>query len=66
MRSEMRRRQLRGDAEHGKDELGKVSGRIHDGLGKRTQARAGALHVGGNHQKVGRVAREAANRRDDG
>jgi len=53
------------DAKHGKDKLGKIRGRIDNRLGNRTQARAGALHVAGDHQKIGRIAREAVNGRSD-
>jgi hypothetical protein len=52
-------------AKHGKDKLGKIRGRIDNRLGNRTQARAGALHVAGDHQKIGRIAREAINGRSD-
>ena len=34
-------------------------------LGNRTQACAGALHVAGDHQKIGRIAQEAVNGRGD-
>jgi hypothetical protein len=55
--------ELRGDAKHGKDKLGKIRGCIDNWFGKRTQARPGALHVTGDYQKVGRVTLEAV---DDG
>ena len=42
-----------------------VPSNIDKRLGKRTQARAGALHVAGDHQKIGRLAREAVNGRGD-
>ena len=32
-----------------KDKLGKIGGGIDNRLGKRTQARPGALHVAGDH-----------------
>src|SRR5882724_5212250 len=53
--------ELRGDAKHGKDKLGKIGRGIDNRLGNRTQARAGALHVAGDHQKIGRITREAVN-----
>ena len=56
--------QLRGDAKHGKHKLGKIARGIEHRLRQRTQASPGALHVAGDHQKVGRVAREAVNCRD--
>jgi hypothetical protein len=37
--------ELRGDAKHGKDKLGKIGSRIDDRLGKRTQSRAGRCRV---------------------
>jgi len=42
-----------------------IGRRIDNRLGNRTQARAGALHVAGDHQKIGRIAREAINGRGD-
>jgi hypothetical protein len=54
-----------GNAKHGKHKLGKIRGRIDNRLGKRAQAGAGALDVAGDHQKIGRVAREAVNGRGD-
>ena len=55
--------QLRGHAQHGKHKLGKVSRGIEHGFCERTEARAGALHIAGDHEQVGRVAREPINRR---
>jgi hypothetical protein len=57
--------ELRSNAKRGKHKLGKVRGGINHRLRKRTQARPGALHVAGDHGEIGRVAREAVNRRDD-
>ena len=48
--------QLRGNAKHGKDKLGKVRGGVNDRLGNRAQARAGLLQVAGDNEQVGRVA----------
>ena len=53
--------QLRRDAKNGKHDLGKVRPGVEAGLGKRTDAGAGALHIAGDHQKVGCVAREPVN-----
>ena len=53
--------ELRRDTEHRKDKLGKIRSRIDNRLGNRAQAHAGALHVAGDHQKVGRVARQPVN-----
>jgi hypothetical protein len=47
------------------DKLRKIRRGIDNRLGNRTQARPGALHVAGDHQKVGRVARQPVNRRSD-
>jgi hypothetical protein len=55
--------ELRRDAKHGKDKLGKIGRGIDNRLGNRTQARAGAPRVAGNHHKIGRIAREAVNGR---
>jgi hypothetical protein len=38
---------------------------IDNRLGNREQARPGTLHVAGDHQKAGCVAREAVNGGDD-
>jgi hypothetical protein len=43
----------------------KSDSRIDNRLGNRTQARAGALYVPGDHQKIGRIARQAVNDRGD-
>jgi hypothetical protein len=55
--------QLRSDAKHGSTSPAKSEWypRRHR---KRTQARLGALHVAGDREKVGGVAREAVNRWD--
>jgi hypothetical protein len=42
--------QLCRDAQHGKNKLGQIRGRIDNRFGNRAQARAGALHVAGDHQ----------------
>jgi hypothetical protein len=55
--------QLRGDAENRKDDLGKVRGCIEKRLGNRTDARPGFLHLAGDDEQVGRVARQAVNSR---
>jgi hypothetical protein len=57
--------QLGGNAKDRKDDLGKVRGRIEVRLSEGTDAGAGALHLAGDNEKVGRVAREAINRRGD-
>jgi len=57
--------QLGGNAKHGQDKLGKVRGCIDNRLGNGAQARPGALDVAGDHQKIGRVARETVNGRGD-
>jgi hypothetical protein len=57
--------ELRRNPKHGKDKFGKIGRRIDNWLGNRTQARAGALHVAGDDQKVGRVTRDAVNGGDD-
>jgi hypothetical protein len=53
------------DAKHGKDELGEIGRGINNRFGNRTQAGAGELHVAGDHQKIGRITREAVNCRND-
>jgi hypothetical protein len=55
--------ELRRDAQHGKDKLGKIRGRIDNRLCNRTQAGPGALHIAGDNEKVGRIAGEAINSR---
>jgi len=52
--------QLRGDAENGKDDLGKIakSDVVEVRLGQGTNAGPGALHLAGDNQKVGCVARK--------
>jgi hypothetical protein len=57
--------EVRRDAKHGKDKFGKIGRGIDNRLGNRAQARSGALHVAGDHQKIGRIAREAVNGRGD-
>lgn len=52
---------FRGNSEHGDDKFGEIGCGIHNRFRKRPQARAGALHIAGDHQKIGRIAREAAN-----
>ena len=49
--------QLGGNAEDGEHDLGKVRGRIEVRFCQRTDTGPGALHLAGDNQKVGRVAR---------
>jgi hypothetical protein len=57
--------QLRCYAEDGEDDLGEVGRSIKERLGQGPDARTGALHIAGDNQKVGRVAREPVDRRGD-
>jgi hypothetical protein len=65
VRSAIRRRSSLVRRRASKDKLGKIGRGIDNRLGKGSQARAGALHVTGDEQKIGRVAREAINGRND-
>jgi len=56
---------LGGNAEDGEDDLGKVRGRVEVWLDQRPDTGPGALHLAGDNQKVGRIAREPVNGRGD-
>ena len=49
--------ELRRDAENGEDDLGKIGRSVEEWFGQRAYTGPGALHVAGDNQQVGRVAR---------
>jgi hypothetical protein len=55
--------ELRRNAKDGEDDLGEVGCGIEERLGQRADTGPGALHVAGDNQKVGCVARQAVNGR---
>jgi hypothetical protein len=57
--------QLGGNAKDSKNDLGKVQCRIKKRFGKQPNASPGPPYVAGNVEKVGRIARQAVNSRDD-
>ena len=57
--------ELRRNAKDGEDDLREVGCGIEERLGQRADTGPGPLHVAGDNQKVGCIAREAVNGRGD-